>query len=433
MEKIWDSKEKALEQSHSWTKQELSQTLNTIDLNWIDTLFINLPHATSTTVMVMVKAWSLYETKENNWIGHITEHMVFKWWEKYKTAKDVTMSIEEFWWEINAWTLKDYAEYYVKSAPEHVELSIDVLSDILVYPRFNSRELWIEKWAIIWELKMYKDDPQEEITDKFDRFFYWDTQQWRTIIWTIKSIKKCTSTDLHQHHKGLYTKDNIIIVVAWKILDIDKIKQQISDKFSWLPNVATIQKPTIIHTLPKKRTRSFNKWTEQTHVLIWAKWFSRFEDYQKALAARILTTLLWWNSSSRLYLEFREKHWLWYYIYAWHQPWDIWWKFIIWAWIEKEKVSFWLDVIDKEIDKIARWEFTEKEFQRALWYSIWELQLNLEKTDSIAEFFWRHYLLNKRAIRLDEHIQAYKRVKFEDLLEIAHMLSQENLYMCSID
>lgn len=44
----------------------------------IDVLFAPSKESNSTTIEILVKAGSLYETRENNGISHFLEHMFFK-------------------------------------------------------------------------------------------------------------------------------------------------------------------------------------------------------------------------------------------------------------------------------------------------------------------------------------------------------------------
>ena len=111
----------------------------------------------STTVQILAKAGSIYETRETNGISHFLEHLFFKWWKKYKTPKEVAEAVDSFGWGFNAFTWEEYAWYYVKSAPEFVEKSIDVLWDMILNAQFPQAEMEREKWVVIQEIMMYEE------------------------------------------------------------------------------------------------------------------------------------------------------------------------------------------------------------------------------------------------------------------------------------
>jgi len=54
----------------------------------IDCIFIPMD-TTSITIQIWVRAGSVYETEKESGISHFLEHMFFKWWKKYKTAKGI--------------------------------------------------------------------------------------------------------------------------------------------------------------------------------------------------------------------------------------------------------------------------------------------------------------------------------------------------------
>ncbi len=92
------------------------------------------------TVLVLVGAGSRYETKQQNGISHFLEHMFFKGAKRYVTAKAVSEKIDSIGGDFNAFTGKEYAGYYVKAAASHIDIVMDVLSDMLIYARFDQSE-----------------------------------------------------------------------------------------------------------------------------------------------------------------------------------------------------------------------------------------------------------------------------------------------------
>ena len=164
----------------------------------------------------MCKSWSQNETFEQGGISHCIEHMFFKWWERYKTQKDVAETLDCIWADYNASTSSDIVDYYVKCAPEFIEKAIDVLADMLMNAKFDEKELEKEKWVIIQEMKMREDDPMRLVYKKWTQWYLWDNSFGRPVIWTEKTVSSFTSSDLKKYRESLYTKDNLIIVVAGK-------------------------------------------------------------------------------------------------------------------------------------------------------------------------------------------------------------------------
>src|SRR5438270_13656871 len=117
--------------------------------NGLRILTVPMPSFESATVMVMVGAGSRYETKKNNGISHFLEHMAFKGTEKRPSAMDIAGLIDGIGGEFNAFTGKETTGYYVKSSATHVELCLDLLSDMLQHSKLDANELQKERGVII--------------------------------------------------------------------------------------------------------------------------------------------------------------------------------------------------------------------------------------------------------------------------------------------
>lgn len=394
-------------------------------INGIECIFAPMEDSNSVTIEIMCKAWSIYENKKNNGISHFLEHLFFKWGEKYPTPKSVAEAVDKFGWEFNAYTWEEYAWYYVKCAPNFINKAVDVLGDMMINPQFPKEELEREKWVVIQELKMYEDNPMALVMEKRQTYFYGDNSYGRPIIWTIDNIKSFDQDMLKAHKTDLYSKDNLIIVIAGKIENIDELKIILADTFGSLPEKKRINKPEYKHILPAENQWFWDKKTEQNHLVISSVWFNWNDDTR--YAATVLATILGWNMSSRLFQNIREKQWLCYYIKAVHNSNQDFGTFLIRAGIDKWRFDFGVEKIYEEISKIANWEFGQEEFDNAIWYNVWQVQMWIESSNEMSSFIWSQYLVYKNIETLDEILQKYKNLTINDIKNIAWMLSKENL------
>src|SRR5579872_4635864 len=97
--------------------------------NGLRIITIPMPSVESATVLVMAGAGSRYENRKNSGISHFLEHMAFKGTEKRPNAMIISSLIDGMGGEFNAFTGKETTGYYIKSAKDNVETSIDLLSD----------------------------------------------------------------------------------------------------------------------------------------------------------------------------------------------------------------------------------------------------------------------------------------------------------------
>ena len=183
--------------------------------------------------------------------------MFFKWWKRYKTQKDVAETLDSIGAAYNAFTSNNTVDYYVKCAPNFIEKSLDVLADMMMNAKFDEKELEKEKWVIIQEMKMYEDDPMSLVSEKQRLWYFGNNSFGRPVIWNEKTVLSFTSQDLHDYKNSLYTKDNLIIVVAGKWAEDEKIKNLIWNYFGSMWEKRTVKKPKFPWKYPNSPLPSF--------------------------------------------------------------------------------------------------------------------------------------------------------------------------------
>ncbi|MCX6823057.1 MAG: pitrilysin family protein [candidate division SR1 bacterium] len=393
----------------------------------IQTIFAPMIDANSTTIEVVCKAGSIYETRDNNGISHFLEHLFFKGGKKYPTSKDVAEAVDKFGGEFNAYTGDEYAGYYVKCAPEFISKAIDVLGDMMIHPAFPKEELEREKGVVIQELKMYEDSPTALVMQKWQEYYFGDTSYGRATIGTEANIKSFNQEKLLAHQADLYAKDNLIIVIAGKIADEAALSKQLEETFGTLPTQKRISKPPFVQTLPADKIAFYDKKTEQNHLVISAPGFAG--DDEQRYAASVLATILGGNMSSRLFQNIRAKQGLCYYIKAQHMSNQDNGIFLIRAGIDKERFDFGLEKIFEEIARVANGDITQEEFDNAIGYNEGQIQMGIESSDEIASFLGEQFLIYNKIETLEEILKKYKALKLADIQAIASKLSRENCFL----
>ena len=400
-------------------------------IDWIDCIFAPMNDIHSITVQVMCKAWSIYETPEQSGIAHCLEHMFFKWWERYRNQKEVAETLDSIWAEFNASTSSDIVEYYVKCAPNFVEKAIDVLADMMINAKFDEKELEKEKWVIIQEMKMYEDNPVSLVQSKRRERYFWNNSFGRPVIWNVETVSSFRADDLKKYKSSLYTKDNLIIVVAGRGADRPDIKNLIEKSFSWIKESKSVIEPDFPKFLPKNHDSFFKKWTEQNHLIISAEWI--LWNDKRRYAAQVLSSIFWWNMSSRLFQNIRTKEWLCYYISSFHAANPQYWTFLIRAGMDKDRFDFWLQRIREEIDDYVKNWATQEEFEKAIGYLQWQIQMWIESSDAMSSFLWSQYLIYGYIETLEDILNNYKNLTFDDVNQISGLLSLDKCYTYHIE
>ncbi len=396
-------------------------------LSGLKTIFAPMNDTYSTTVQIFVKAGSIYETRKTNGISHFLEHMFFKWGKKYQTPAAVAQAVESFGGEFNAYTGEEIASYYVKCPPAFATKALDVLADMMIHAQFPQEEMEREKLVVVQEIKMYDDNPQALVSEKRNTRYTGDNPYGRSILWPEENVMWFTREDLLNHQQALYTKDNLILVIAGKIEDQTVLEDQISELFDSLPDHKTGWATPYERILPTSQIGFFDKKTEQNHLIISAPTFAHNDD--RRYAARVLATILWGNMSSRLFQNIREKLWLCYYIWARHSVSSYDGLFFIRAGIDKERFDFGLEKIYEEIEKFVADGITSEELTNAKSYLQGKLQMGIESSDEMAEFIGDDMLLYGKTKSLEEIMADYNAVTIEQVNALLPFLAKENLYL----
>ena len=106
--------------------------------NGLRLLTERMPHVRSVSIGVWLARGSRHEPQEQSGIAHFVEHMLFKG-TATRSAEDIAQTIDSIGGQMDAFTAKEYASYYIKVLDEHLPLAVDVLADIVMSPAFSAR------------------------------------------------------------------------------------------------------------------------------------------------------------------------------------------------------------------------------------------------------------------------------------------------------
>src|SRR6186997_2470189 len=111
-----------------------------------------MDHVRSVSVGVWLTRGSRHEPIEHGGIAHFVEHMLFKG-TATRSAEDIAQEIDSIGGQLDAFTAKEYASYYIKVLDEHLPMAIDLLSVIVMNPRLDAEDIEKEKKVILEEIK----------------------------------------------------------------------------------------------------------------------------------------------------------------------------------------------------------------------------------------------------------------------------------------
>lgn len=398
----------------------------------ITTILIPMPSSTTLTSQIFCHAGSIYENKQTNGLSHFLEHMFFKWGKRYPDMESIAKTLDAIGAEHNAYTSDYIASYYVKSAPEYRNIGLDVLSDMICNATFPEKEIKKETGVILQELQMYKDQPRHQMLMHAKQWFRGDNAYGWPIIGTEETIQSVTQESLITHKNALYTKDNIIIVIAGKIENKQEILDKIEEYFSDLAEKTSLQKSPYLAYKPAEHSSKYVQGVNQSHLVMFADGFS-YKNEKQLAAAKLLANILGGNTSSKLWMEIREKLGLCYYVGASHSSNPEFGTFSISAGLDKNQLEFGREAIEKILRQVSEGMISQEDFELSKNNYLGSLQMGVETSDATAEWVGYRYMMKKEIKTLEEIMEEYNAVSYDDVVALCKMLETSKWYTYRIE
>ncbi|HXH27994.1 MAG TPA: pitrilysin family protein, partial [Candidatus Polarisedimenticolia bacterium] len=175
-----------------------------------------MPNIRSVALGVWLKQGSRHEREDQNGISHFIEHLLFKGTEG-RTAKDIALIIDSVGGQMDAFTTKEFTCFYFKVLDEHLDVAVDLLSDIVRRPKFNPEEIEKERKVIFEEIRMVDDTPDELLYDLFSASFYRGHPLGRPIQGTVESVSRLQVEGLSLFFRESYQPGSLLITAAGNI------------------------------------------------------------------------------------------------------------------------------------------------------------------------------------------------------------------------
>ncbi len=376
----------------------------------------HMPGLQSASVGIWVTAGGRHERAEQNGIAHFLEHMAFKGTKK-RSALRIAEEIEDVGGYINAYTSKEMTAYYARVLSADVGLALDVISDIVLNPVFDEREIEVERHVILQEIGQAMDTPDDIIFDWLQEASYPDQPFGRTILGPAERVQGFTRDDLTRFVAEHYGPDQMILAAAGGV-DHDAIVAQATEVFGGL---APVGAPNVQLAAFGGLERREVKDLEQVHFAL------AFEspNYRApdVYAAQIYATALGGGMSSRLFQKIREERGLCYSIFAQSGAYEDTGQITIYAGTSEDEIS---DLMQLTVDELRRaaGDMSDAEVARARAQLKAGMLMGLESPSSRAERLARLLSIWGRVPDVAETVQRIDAVGTSDVRKYAAEMAQ---------
>ena len=367
----------------------------------------------SISIGVWLTRGSRHETAERGGIAHFVEHMLFKGTTS-RSAEDIAQAIDSIGGQLDAFTAKEYASYYIKVLDEHLPLAIDILSDIVRNPAFSVEDLEREKKVVVEEIKMVEDTPDDLVHELFTQGFWENHALGRPILGTRDTVESFNADLLRAYFTNAYTARNLIVSAAGN-LEHAHVRELIEQKFGSLTQAGEPFSEDAPLVVPKTLIR--NKELEQSHLCMGVNSYPQKHDDR--YSSYVLNTLLGGSMSSRLFQNVREKRGLAYAVFSGLSAYRDAGSFTIYAGCSNEAVGEVIDLVVEELRTVKQSPVPDAELQRSKDHLKGSLMLSLENTASRMSHLARQEIYFDRQFGLDETLEGIEKVTTDDVRRVA--------------
>ena len=367
----------------------------------------------SISIGVWLTRGSRHETAERGGIAHFVEHMLFKG-TATRSAEDIAQAIDSIGGQLDAFTAKEYASYYIKVLDEHLPLAIDILSDIVRNPAFSPEDIEREKKVVVEEIKMVEDTPDDLVHELFTQGFWENHPLGRPILGTRETVESFDADLLRSYFQNAYTAPNLIVSAVGN-LEHERVRELVEETFGSVAQTSEPFREQPPKVVPKILIR--NKELEQSHVCLGASSYP--QNHDDRYSSYVLNTLLGGSMSSRLFQNVREKRGLAYAVFSGLSAYRDAGSFTIYAGCSNEAVGQVIDLVVEELRGVKRTPVPDAELRRAKDHLKGSLMLSLENTASRMSHLARQEIYFDRQFGLDETLQGIERVTAAEVQRVA--------------
>jgi len=373
----------------------------------------DMAEARSVCIGFWVGTGSRDESSELAGSSHFLEHLLFKGTDE-RSASAIAESVDEVGGDFNAFTTKEYTSFYIRLLAEHVDLGLDILSDIMWRPSLRPADLDAERQVILDEILMHADEPSDEAAEQSSATLFPDHPLGREVLGTESSVSDMTADRIRTFFDEHYLPGNMVVAVAGA-LDHEAVVAGLDQRAGRSGGGVT---PT--RSAPDERVTPLavtRRATEQAHVVLAARSVDRNDPSRYALA--VLNHVLGGGLSSRLFQEIRERRGLAYSVWSERVAYVDAGFLSVGLGTGPEHVAEVLDIVTEELARLGADGITERELAIAKGNLRAETLLACEDSGARMSRIGAGMLLHGEVLTVDEVLARVEALTLADVHEAA--------------
>ncbi|MBU2503579.1 MAG: insulinase family protein [Nanoarchaeota archaeon] len=363
------------------------------------------------SVAFAVRCGGMNEAAGEKGISHFIEHLLYKGTET-RSSRKIAEEIEKKGGILNGFTDETITAYWCKMPSRHLDVALNVLSDMVKNSLFDGKEIEKERHVIFEEMKMYKDNPLHYVLEKMQGSLY-EEPLGIPLIGTEKTLNSLTREKIIKRFGEIYNPKNLILCVVgdaeFEVL-VDFAEKNFSDGSKIVKKVPSFK------IVKRNQSGSEKRNGIDQASLVFAHHVPLLKT-KGSYASCVLNVIMAGGMSSRLFQEIREKRNLAYGVKGDSEVnIDFAYNFI-YVGTKKENVEPVKKLIVEEFEKVSK-ELTEEELNQVKEEIIGNLQISTEDSQTQMVSLL-HYEICGDAKDFYELEEKIKEVELDEVKKVA--------------
>ena len=244
-------------------------------------------------------------------IAHFAEHTIFRG-TAHKSASVIGSYLDRLGGELNAYTTKEEIVLHATVLKEDLGKAAHLLFELATEATFPDAEIETERGVVLDEIISYKDNPYEDVYDKFEGMLFDGHPLGKPILGTTATVKRITPEDLRRFVRTFFIPERMAFTV---VADIDEKvleKKALRLVESLFPTAASAREDAEAAIPGFAGNPPFDKTVDKRHhevnAVIGSYAPSLYEENDRITASLLVNYLGGPASNSLLNRELREKH-----------------------------------------------------------------------------------------------------------------------------
>ena len=378
----------------------------------------DMPHTRSVSICIYLGVGSRYESDAQAGVSHFIEHLCFRGTKRRQAAKDISTAIEGVGGILNGGTDKELTVYWCKVAVSHFQLALDILADMVVNSRFDSKDIERERSVIVEEIGMSLDSPHQVVGMLIDELLWPKHPLGRDVAGTRESVQGISREQMLDFLACEYTPQNAVVSIAGNISH-GEVVEQVEKQFGAWPNRKRCLTYQTYEEKENPRLKVEKRKTEETHLCLALPGLSLIDPSRFTLD--LLNVILGEGMSSRLFTEVRDKLGLAYNIHSYLDHFHDSGALTVYAGVEPKNLATGVREILKQL-ALLKEPVPAEELTKAKELSKGRLLLRMEDSRSVSGWTGGQETLNGFVMSVEDVVATIDAITAEDMADMARRL-----------